>query len=118
MAQAPDTDTLAAVRAHVDAAHAAAERLVREADASARARAEAMPPQGWDVPRPAGDGGGGGAGLVAELRAIAGLVELLRGSLPPDVARPLLAALRELLIALRALLDHAIERLEPPPGRE
>ena len=115
MSAPADADTLAAVRAHVDTAHAAAERLVREADAGARERAERVPPQGWDVPRPEPSGEWS---LTAELQAVAGLVELLRGSVPADVARPLTAALRELLIALRALIDHALARLEPPAPPE
>jgi hypothetical protein len=45
-------------------------------------------------------------------------VEALRGVVPPDLSRQLAAALRELLIALRAILDWYIARLEPgePPA--
>ncbi len=48
-------------------------------------------------------------------RRSTGLVELARGSLPPDLQRQLQQALRELLIALRAVLDYSIDRLEPGP---
>ncbi len=46
-------------------------------------------------------------------------MELARSSLPPDLQRQLQQALRELLIALRAVLDYSIDRLEPgqePPS--
>ena len=43
-------------------------------------------------------------------------MELARSSLPPDLQRQLQQALRELLIALRAVLDYSIDRLEPGPS--
>jgi hypothetical protein len=91
-------------------AYAAAERLVREATERAEAAAQAadaVPPRGWDSPRPA-------ASPFPDLAALLGLVELARGALPPELARQLADALRELLIALRAVLDYSIERLEHP----
>ena len=93
-----------------------AERLVREAQAAAEAAAAAssVPPRGWatpgeDRPPPAFD--------VAQLTA---LVESLRGVVPPDLAHQLAEALRQLLLALRAVLDWYIARLEgdEPPSRE
>ena len=42
-------------------------------------------------------------------------MESLRGVVPPDLARQLADALRELLLALRAVLDWYITRLEPAP---
>ena len=99
------TDPLEAVRE--------AERLVREAteraeqiarrDAAARLRraAGAAPERRRRVPGPR--------------RARPGCVELARSSLPPDLQRQLQQALRELLIALRAVLDYSIDRLEPGP---
>lgn len=91
-----------------------AERLVREAteraEAIARGRAADVPPRGYDVPdrEP-----GAGASAFGDLAALAGLLELARSSLPPELSRQLVQALRELLIALRAVLDYSIERLEP-----
>jgi hypothetical protein len=86
-----------------------AERLVREATERAEeiARgggARQTPPRGYDVPRE-------GAPPFPDLSALTGLLELARGALPPELARQLAQALRELLIALRALLDYSIERL-------
>ena len=74
-----------------------AERLVREAqEAAERAAAREVPPMAFDL---------------AQLTA---LVESLRGVLPPDLARQLADALRQLLLAIRAVLDWYIARLEPP----
>jgi hypothetical protein len=89
-----------------------AERLVREAteraEAIAAQSAEA-PPRGWDVPaadRPTGS-------PFPDLAALAGLLDAARTAIPPELTRQLAQALRELLIAIRALLDYSIERLEP-----
>jgi hypothetical protein len=83
-------------------AYLAAERLVREAHARAEEAAggKAPPPR---TP-PLGD--------------VWALVDAARGALPPELARQLADALRELLIALRAILDYSIARLEPPPPDE
>lgn len=86
-----------------------AERLVREATERAQQMADDVPPRGYEEPRE------GAAPPFPDLSALAGLVELARGSLPPDLQRQLQQALRELLIALRAVLDYSIDRLEPGP---
>jgi len=90
-----------------------AERLVREAQRAAEeAAAGSVPPRGWSVP---GDEPRPGAFDLAQLTA---LLESLRGVVPPDLARQLADALRELLLAIRAVLDWYIARLEPSPPRE
>ena len=48
-----------------------------------------------------------------DLGALLALVDGLRGQLPPELARQLSDALRELLIAIRAVIDYTIEHLEP-----
>ena len=89
-----------------------AERLVREAQRVAEeAAAGAVPPRGWSVP---GDDRAGQAGPYPDLAQLTALIESLRDVVPPDLARQLADALRELLIALRAVLDWYIARLEPP----
>jgi hypothetical protein len=96
----------------VRARYEEAERLVREAQRAAEeAAARNVPPRGWRVP---GDDRGGSFPDLGQLTA---LVEALRGVVPPDLARQLAEALRELLIAIRAVLDWYIARLEPsePP---
>jgi hypothetical protein len=87
-----------------------AERLVREATERAQQIADDVPPRGYEEPRRDAS-----APPFPDLSAIAGLLELARGSLPPDLQRQLQQALRELLIALRAVLDYSIDRLEPGP---
>ena len=47
-----------------------------------------------------------------DLAQLTALVESLRGVVPPDLARQLAESLRELLLALRAVLDWYIARLE------
>ena len=88
-----------------------AERLVREAteraETLARETAGRVPPRGFEAPGPRG------VGAFPDLSAVAGAVELLRGSVPPELSRQLTQALRELLIAVRAVVDYSIERLEP-----
>ena len=94
-----------------------AERLVREATERAERIAGETPPRGFEEPRAQQAGAGGAA--FPDLSALAGLVELARSSLPPDLQRQLQQALRELLVALRAVLDYSIDRLEPgqePPS--
>jgi hypothetical protein len=109
------------MRASLDDAYEQAERLVREAERQAREQTREVPPAGWASPgseqgeRRAPPG-------VAELQALAGLLDLARQSLPPDLTRQLLDALRQLLLAIRALIDYYLERLdrgrEPPPEVE
>jgi hypothetical protein len=100
------------------AAYEAAEKLVREAqeraEQVAREAASEVPPNGWSSGRaPAPD-------AFPDLGALLGLFESLRGQLPPELARQVADALRELLIALRAVLDYTIDRLgdSPAPERE
>jgi hypothetical protein len=87
-----------------------AERLMREAEHAAAEAASGgeVPPRGWEVP-----GGGATSTSFPDLSALTALVESLRGAIPPELSRQLVDALRELLLALRAVLDWYIARLEP-----
>jgi hypothetical protein len=96
-------------------AFAEAERLMREAQRAAEAAARAsVPPRGWSVPgeepRPP----------AFDLGQLTALIESLRGAVPPELAHQLAEALRQLLLALRAVLDWYIARLEggEPPERD
>jgi hypothetical protein len=106
-----EPDPLAEMRSQVDAAYAAADRLVREADAAARERA-GVPPRGYEGERSEGE-----RTAFGDLQALAGLLETVRTSVPPEVARQLAEATRDLLVALRAVLDYWIARLEREPER-
>jgi hypothetical protein len=103
-------DPLGEMRSQVDAAYAAADRLVREAEAAARERAGDVPPAGYEGERSEGE-----RSAFGDLQALAGLIETARSSVPPELARQVAEAARELLVALRALLDWWIARLERPP---
>jgi hypothetical protein len=87
--------------------YADAERLVREAQQAAEeATAGDVPPRGWATP-------GDRPPSPLDLAQLAALLESLRGLVPPELVRQLADALRELLIALRAVVDWYIARLEP-----
>jgi hypothetical protein len=109
----PADHALREVRAHLDEAHAAADRLVqeaqRQADDAGGEPAARVPPSGWES--------AGGDAAAPDLRALMLLIEAVRDKVPAELSRQLAAALRELLVALRALLDWYIERLGDPAER-
>jgi hypothetical protein len=107
----------------LDRASEAAERLLSEA---ARSAAEARPvagepaaspadgadtppppPSGWQTPESVD-----AAGTSADFEALMQVVRSMRDLIPPDIQRRLLEALREVLLAVRALVDWYLERLE------
>jgi hypothetical protein len=51
-------------------------------------------------------------GPAADLDVLVQLLRSLRDLIPPELQRRLAAALREVLLALRALIDWYLERLE------
>lgn len=84
----------------LDRASATAERLIAEA------AARKPPPAGWQAPH------NGEQRADSELELLAQLIQSVRELVPTELERRLADALRELLLALRALLDLYIERLE------
>ena len=108
----PGPDALAGIRARVDDAYMAADRIVREAEEAARSLAGSVPRHGWSAGvRADGD-------PFPDLRPLLAIVESARGLVPPELVERLAGALRELLLALRALLDWWIERMERRPEAE
>jgi hypothetical protein len=104
------------LRGHIDAAHQAADRLVREAQARAEAADAAyreelgdVPARGWDVPHESKPG--------SELQLVVNLLGALREAIPAELSQQLAEAVRELLLAVRALIDWYLERIERLPGR-
>lgn len=95
-------DALRRLEQRLSSASDAAERLIAEA---ARAGARKPPPAGWQTP-PADERRGG------ELESLIGVVHALRELIPPDVLERLAAAVKELLLAIRALIDWYLERVE------
>lgn len=105
---------LEALRDQLAGAQDAARRLAREAAAVAGRR---PPPAGWASAPQSPEGMAG-----SELSALVDLAEKLRSAIPAELWKRLVAALRELLLVLRALLDLGLARLEeqhePPPEVE
>jgi hypothetical protein len=94
--------------------YADAERLMRAAQEAAERAAAASsepPPNGWQAP-----GAAGSAHAFPDLAPLFALVETLKGTVPPDLLGQLTDALRDLLLALRAILDYSIARLERAPA--
>ena len=103
-----DREALDAVRGHLDDAHAAAERLVREAQRQAEeAAAQDVPPRGWESSGP----GAPSAGGVPDLQALVALLDALRRAVPPELSRQLAEAVRDLLLAVRAVIDWYLDKL-------
>jgi hypothetical protein len=77
----------------------------RAAEEASRAQARDVPPRGWDTPQP-------DPPVAPDLAAIMALLESVRGAVPEELSTQLADAVRELLLALRALIDWYIDRLE------
>jgi hypothetical protein len=99
-------DALRRAEERLEEASRAAERLAGEA-AHEAARGK-PPPAGWQSPGQERSGGS----LGTEIEALLSAVRTMRDLIPPEVVQRLADALRELLLALRALIDLYIERLE------
>lgn len=124
---ADEEEALRRLEKRLDQASETAQRLMAEAAASAARRREEPeaaqdgagtrpPASGWQATED--DSRGGSAG--PELDALIGAVRSLRELVPPEVVQRLAEAVKEVLLALRALIDWYIERLdrrrtEPPP---
>ncbi len=91
-------------------ASAAAERLIDEAARSSRAGKP--PPAGWQAPT--ADEAPSSSRPASELELLIVAIQGLRELVPPEVVERLAAALRELLRALRTLIDYYLERLDRP----
>ena len=90
-------DPLSELRERVHAAQAAAERLAGEAREHAS-----------ELPRPE---------ARDELEAMAALLRTLRDVVPPELQQQVSEVLRNVLLLLRAVIDHWVARLEAAPPR-
>jgi hypothetical protein len=100
-------EALRRIEERLDRASQAAERLIAEAAAEAATAGgepTTPPPAGWQLP--------GEDASSPDLDPFITLVHALRDLIPPELQRRLVAALRELLLALRALIDWYLDRLE------
>jgi hypothetical protein len=102
------------LREHIDAAHAAADRLVQEAQRRAEeaVRAQNVPERGWEAPRTEAERGP----FAPELATAVALLDAVRHAVPAELSQQLAEALRELLLAVRALIDWYLDRLDRPPA--
>ena len=115
-------ETLRRLEDRLDEASERAERLIAEARADQEREAQSEPhkppPAGWET---RGDDRGAGT-PGAELDALINAIRSLRDLVPPEVRQRLAEAVREVLLAIRALVDWYIERLErrreEPPSVE
>jgi hypothetical protein len=110
--QADPQETLRRLEDRLQRASAAAERLFSEAAAQATRAATApragdgseTPSAGWQLPRSEPE--------ERELELLLTMLASVRDRIPPDLRRRLAEALRELLLAVRALIDWSVQRLE------
>ncbi len=91
----------------LDRASEAAERLVAEAASAAAQAGSKPPPAGWQTSSAQPEGGHSG-----DFDLLVQAVHALRDLIPAELQRRLAEALRELLLALRALIDWYLERSE------
>jgi hypothetical protein len=110
--ETPESDAgnpLSRLEKRLDRASEAAERLISEAAGAALRR---PPPAGWQSASPDPDEGGAPLFGASEVDLLLEAIRSLRDRIPPDLQRRLGEALRELLLALRALIDWYLERSE------
>jgi hypothetical protein len=97
-------DPLDDLRERLRATREAAERLAEDPPR--------VPPQGWATPpRPGGEPND-------ELAALVALVAALRDLVPPELQQQVTELIRQVLLLVRALVDHWIERLDGERGGE
>jgi hypothetical protein len=96
------------------------ERLRATQEATARLAGEPppVPRQGWASPPPRDAGDGADPGLGDDLQQLVAVIASLRELVPPELQQQVTDLIRQVLLILRALLDHVIERLDPVRGSE
>jgi hypothetical protein len=99
----------------LDRASDAAERLI--ADAASRAIRK-PPPAGWQQPAPDAPPDPERVDSVrgSEIDLLLAILGGLRDRIPPELQQRLADAVREVLLALRALIDWYLERVERRRG--
>jgi hypothetical protein len=107
-------DPLDALSERLRSAQETAERLVQEANEAAQRAAEEggnepprrPPPRGYAVP------GGGDRSSVADIQALAALIDLARTLVPPELREQIVELVREILLLVRAIVDWYLERID------
>jgi hypothetical protein len=103
MDPAAQPDPLDDLRERLRATREAAERLASDGPH--------VPPQGWATPPRAEQAN-------EDLAALVALVQALRDLVPPELQQQVTELIRQVLLLVRALVDHWIERLEGERGGE
>jgi hypothetical protein len=103
---APDDDPFAELRARIQDAKQAAERLHRETDGARDAAASGVPLRGWATPEDRYD-------RAHDARALAELISALRELVPEELLANLNDLIRQLLLLARAIIVWAVERMTP-----
>ncbi len=90
------------------------DRLRATQEAAARLAGEEgpVPPQGWAAP-PRTD-----RGADEDLAQLVAMLGSLRELVPPELQQQVTDLIRQVLLLVRAILDHVIDRLEPGRGGE
>ncbi len=102
-------DALGRLEERLDRASEAAERLLADAAQHVTGR---PPPAGWQQAPPEEGAGGSASGLGADADLLLAVVAALRDRIPPDLQQRLAEAVREVMLAVRALIDWYLERSE------
>ena len=101
-------DVLSRLEQRLDAASEAAERLFTDAAAHVAGK---PPPAGWQRRRPQQPAGQGEPPLFgSDTDILLGLLAAVRDRIPPELQQRLADAVREVLLAIRALIDWYLER--------
>jgi hypothetical protein len=104
MAPPEPADPLADLRERLRATQEAAARLAGDEPR--------VPPQGWAAP-PRAD-----SGAEDDIAQLVSLLGSLRELVPPELQQQVTDLIRQVLLLVRAILDHVIDRLEPGRGGE
>jgi hypothetical protein len=121
-----DADALRRLEQRLDRAAEAAERLLGDAMAAGLGAAGAgsdsgapsspapesaqVPPAGWQAPGAGTEAGRASQG--GEMDVLLAILASVRDRIPPELQRRLADAIREVLLAVRALIDWYLERTE------
>lgn len=104
-------DPLGRLEQRLDRASEAAERLIAEAAAAA---VRSPPPAGWQQPEAEPERGGHSDPRASgEIELLLEAIHAICDRIPTELQHRLGEALRELLLALRAVIDWYLERTEP-----
>ncbi len=107
--ETPADDPFAELRARIQDAKDAAERLHRETDGARSAAASGVPLRGWATPEDRQE-------RADDVHALAELLSSLRELVPEEFLHNLNDLIRQLLLLARAIIVWAIERMTPEPG--